>query len=97
MAKQDSRHRGLQEGRDAQIAQLRWSGYVRRMSDKRLLKKVCNEELQEENALKVTRRITTNTQFKSVLKDLELPIEYWQQAEQDRLVVLSHQQRSSSV
>ena len=42
MARQDSRHRGPEEGMDTQ---LRWTGHV--MSDERLPKKVFPGELQE--------------------------------------------------
>ena len=43
MARQDSRHRGPEEGRDRsmhtvlKLAQLRWTGYVIRMPDERFL------------------------------------------------------------
>ena len=53
MARQDSRHRGPEEGRDRsmhtvlKLAQLRWTGYVIRMPDERRLRKFFHGELKE--------------------------------------------------
>ena len=79
MARQDSRHRGPEESRDAKhayclkLAQLRRTGHVIRMPDERLPKKVFYGELQEGkrsqgHILKVARRNATKTPSKPLLR-----------------------------
>ena len=60
VARQDSRHRGPEEIRDAKhavlkLAQLRWTDHVIRMPDERLPKKVYMENYKRESALKAAR------------------------------------------
>ena len=48
------------------LAQRMWTGYVIRMPDKQLPKKVFYGELRRESALKVTRRNATKTPSKTL-------------------------------
>ena len=81
MATQDSRHRSPEKGKDAEctyssdIAQLRWTGDVIRMSDERLPKKILCEELQAEKRFHGGQKKRYKEIPKASLKDFSIPAE----------------------
>ena len=66
------------------LAQLRWTGHVTRMPDKRLPKKVLYGELQEGKRSQGGQKKRYKDTPKASLKDFNIPAEYWEQAAQDR-------------
>ena len=66
------------------LAQLRWTGHVTRMTDERLPKKVLYGELQEGKRSQGGQKKRYKDTLKASLKDFNIPIESWEQAGQDR-------------
>ena len=103
MARQDVRHTGPEEGRDAsmltvlKLAQLRWTGHVILMPDEELPKKIFNGELQGETLPRCPEN-TLQKYLQSLTEELQ---------ETNRFlgtgcigpikVTQSHQQKSSSL
>ena len=85
MARQDSRHGGPEESRDAtKLAQLRWTGHVIRMPDKRLPKKLFYGELREGKRSQGGQKKRYKDTLKASLKDFDIPIGSWEQTAQER-------------
>ena len=66
------------------LAQLRWTGYVTRMPDERLPKKVLYGELQEGKRSQCGQKTRYKDTLKALLKDFNIPTESWEQSDQDR-------------
>ena len=67
------------------LAQLRWTGHVTRMPDERLPKKVLYGELQEgKRSQGGQKKRDKDTLKASLIKDFNIPTEFWEQAAQDR-------------
>ena len=86
MARQDSRHRSPEKGRDAEcntllklVAQLRWTGHVTRMPDERLPKKILYGELQVGKRSHGCQKKRYKDTLKASLKDFNIPTEPWEQ------------------
>ena len=65
-------------------AQLRWTGYVTRMPDEQLPKKVFYAELQEGKRSQGGQKKRYKDTLKASLKDFNIPTESWEQAAQGR-------------
>ena len=81
MARQDSRHRGPEEIRDAyrlkaSIAMTDWPCY--KMPDKRHPKTVFFRELQEEKRSRGGQKKRYKDTLKASLKDFEIPMGTWE-------------------
>ena len=89
MARQDSRHRSHEKGRDAEctysseLAQLKWTGHVTRMPDERLPKKILYGELQVGKRSHSGQKKRYKDTLKASLKDYKIPTESWEQIAQD--------------
>ena len=66
------------------LAQLRWTGHVIRMPDKRLPKKVFCGELQEGNRSQGDQKKRYKDTLKASLKDFDIPIGSLEQTAQER-------------
>ena len=66
------------------LAQPRWTGHVTKMPDERLPKKVLYGEVQEGKHSQGGQRKRYKDTLKTLLKDLNIPTETWEQAAQDR-------------
>ena len=66
------------------LAQLRWTGHVIRMPDKRLPKKVFYGELQEGKRSQCDQKKRYKDTLKVSLKDFDRPIGSWEQTAQER-------------
>ena len=66
------------------LAQLRCTGYVTRMPDKRLPKKILYGELQVGKRSHDGQKKRYKDTLKASLKDLNIPTESWEQIAQDR-------------
>ena len=66
------------------LAQLRWTGHVKRMPDERLPKKVIYGELQDGKRSQGGQKKRFKDTHKALLKDFNIPTECWEQAAQDR-------------
>ena len=84
MAKQDSRHGGPEESRDAKLAQLRWTGHVIRMPDERLPKKVFIGELENGKRFQCGQKKRYKATLKASLKDFDIPMGPLEQTAQER-------------
>ena len=91
MARQNSGHGGPEECRDAKhtytvlkLAQLRLTGHVTRMPDKRLPKKVFYGELQEGKRSQGSEKKCYKDTLKASLKDFDIPIGSWEKTAQER-------------
>ena len=90
VARQDSRHRSPEKGRDAEntysseMAQLRWTCHVTRMPDERLPKKILYGELQVGKRSHDGQKKRYKDTLKASLKDFNIPTESWEQIAQDR-------------
>ena len=91
VARQDSRHRSPEKGRDAEhtysseIGKLRWTGHVTRMPDERLPKKILYGELQVGKRSHGGQKMRYKDTLKASLKDFNIPTETWEQIAQDRI------------
>ena len=56
------------------LAQLRWTGYVIRMTDERLRKKLCYGELQEGKCSQCGQKKRYKDTLKASVKDFDIPI-----------------------
>ena len=90
VARQDPRHRGPKESRDAKhayclkLAQLGCTGHVIRMPDERLPKKVFYGEFQEGKRSQGGQKKRYKDTLKSSLRDFDIPIRTWEQTAQER-------------
>ena len=66
------------------LAQLRWTGHVTRMPDKRLPKKILYGELQVGKRSHGGQKKRYKSTLKASLKDFNIPTESWEQIAQDR-------------
>ena len=66
------------------LAQLRWTGHVIRLPDKRLKKKVFYGELQEGKRNQGGQKKRYKDTLKASLKDFDIPVESWEQTAQER-------------
>ena len=65
------------------LAQLRWTGYVTRMPDERLPKKILYGELKGKRSHGGKKKRYKDT-LKASLKDFSIPTESWEQIAQDQ-------------
>ena len=86
MARQDSRHRSPEKGRDAECTYSSeiGTGHVTRMSDERLPKKILYGELQVGKRSHGGQNKQYKDTLKASLKDFIIPTESWEQIAQDR-------------
>ena len=90
MARQDSRHRSPEKGKDAECtyssetAQLRWTGHVTRMHEEQLPKKILYGELEMGKRSHGGQKKRYKDTHKASLKDFNIPTESWEQIAQDR-------------
>ena len=66
------------------LAQLRWTGHVKRMPGERLPKKVFYGELQEGKRSQGGQTKRCNDTLKASLMDFNIPTESWEEDVQDR-------------
>ena len=66
------------------LVQLRWTGYVTRMPDERLPKKILYGELQVGKRSHGAQKKRYKDILKASLKDFSLPTESWEQIAHDR-------------
>ena len=66
------------------LAQLRWTGHVIRMPDKRLPKKVFRGELKEGKRSQGGQKKRYKDTLKASLKDFDIPMEPWEATAQQR-------------
>ena len=90
MARQDSRHRSPEKGRDAErtysseIGTVKMEGHVTRMPDERLPKKILYGELQVGKCSHCGQRKRYKDTLKASFKDFNIPTDSWEQISQDR-------------
>ena len=91
MARQDSRHRSPEKGRNAEctysseISTVNFDRpYVTRMPDERLPKKILHGELQVGKCSHGGQKKRYKDTLKASLKDFNIPTESWEQIAQDR-------------
>ena len=72
MARQDSRHRGPEESRDAKhaLTELRWTDHVKECLTSQFQRKFYMENYRRESAIKVVRRNATKTSSKPLWRIL---------------------------
>ena len=103
MARQDPRHRGPKESKDAKhavvlkLAQLRWTGHVIRMPDERLLKKVFYGELQEGKRSQGGLKKRYKDTLKTSLEYFDTPVGSWEQTAQERSLLFHRNVETTTV
>ena len=94
VARQDSRHGGPEESRDAKhvlkLVQRRWTGHIIRMPDERLPKKVFYGELKERKRSQGDNKKRFKDTLKAFLKCFDIPIGSWVQTAQDQSKLRGH-------